>query len=117
MHGHTVTIENLLTHTSGITRLFSGEVEIPLHEDLSTDELVQELSSEQVEFSLERYKHPTASTVAMKIAALAMGDPFPERKEINLPDEIVQQYVGAYENDAFYDLILTVQGRAALHAE
>ncbi|REJ74029.1 MAG: serine hydrolase [Acidobacteria bacterium] len=36
------------------------------------------------------------SRVAQQLAAIAVGDPFPERKAIELPEETLRRYVGVY---------------------
>lgn len=54
--------------------------------------------------------------VATKLAALAVGDPFPVLDEITLTDEVLRRYVGVYEISENAQRLVTVRN-GALHTQ
>lgn len=65
-HGHTITIEHLLTHTSGIHSYTNtpGYMGNPVRSDLSTEELVEVFADDPMEFAPgERWKYNNSGYV------------------------------------------------------
>jgi CubicO group peptidase (beta-lactamase class C family) len=54
--------------------------------------------------------------VAQKVAALVIGDPFPERQAIELAPEVLERYTGIYRIDADATRTVTLEG-GQLHAQ
>ncbi|KPK74926.1 MAG: hypothetical protein AMS25_18920, partial [Gemmatimonas sp. SM23_52] len=58
------------------------------------------------------FSNNTGKNVSMagsKLAALAIGDPYPEFEEIALDEEILERYVGVYQIDEETQRIVTVE--------
>ncbi len=67
-HGHTITIEHLLTHTSGIFNYTSvpGFMDQPVRLDLTTDELVESFESLPMDFAPgERFSYSNSGYVLL----------------------------------------------------
>ena len=54
-------------------------------------------------------KRPSPATVAMRIAAIALGDPFAEREAIEVSDDVLNRYVGTYGTEDRNRRVVTVE--------
>ena len=88
VHGHTITIEHLLTHTSGIFSYTSipGYMSSKVRKDMTTEELIDEFENEEMEFAPgERWSYSNSGYVLLgAIIEKVSGTSYAEFVEQNI---------------------------------
>lgn len=115
VHGHTITIEHLLTHTSGIFNYTAipGYMESKIRRDLTTDELIDEFKTQEMDFAPgERWSYSNSGYVLLgAIIEKVAGVSYAELVEKRIFDplgmahshyggpQLIPRRVAGYEHD------------------